>query len=45
MLEMKKNLLILGLVGIAATVGVAVYFANKGNPVKIGPPFFKAEIN
>lgn len=42
---MNKPLLIIGLTAVVATALIAVYFANKGVPVKIGLPFFKAEIN
>ncbi|HEY9083705.1 MAG TPA: hypothetical protein VIN73_10245 [Vicingaceae bacterium] len=42
---MNNTVLILGLVGIAATLVFAAHYANKGNSITIGTPFFKAQIN
>lgn len=41
----SEHLFILGLVGITVVTAVAVHYADKGNNVKLGPPFYKAEIN
>ena len=38
-------MLIVSILGMLAILALAVYFASKGYPVKVGLPFFKAEIN
>ena len=42
---MDKQVITVLVVGIIVTAAIAVYFANKGVPVKIGSPLFSAQIN
>lgn len=42
---MDRNLLAVSLIGIAVTALIVVHYANKGVPVTVGTPLFKAKIN
>ena len=42
---MKKDLIIMFSIGVVVTTIIAVYYANKGYPVKVGNSLFGAQIN
>ncbi|MEX2484718.1 MAG: hypothetical protein WED10_09165 [Brumimicrobium sp.] len=41
----SEHLFLLGLVGITMVTALALHCADEENQVKVGLPFFKAEIN